>query len=92
MWKYRIPDRERRNAVVQETRTWDEADLSVFDIMGQWPETARVFLRHKMLCVGCRVAPFHTISDVCAAYHLDEAAFRGELAGAVSETRRSPPV
>jgi hypothetical protein len=32
-----------------------------------------------MLCVGCLISPFHTVSDACAEYHLDEEAFVAEL-------------
>ena len=49
----------------------------------RWPETAGPFLRRRMLCFGCPIAPFHTISDAGAEYALDEAAFRRELKAAL---------
>lgn len=57
----------------------DDPDLPLADLMTQWPETIPVFIRHKMLCVGCPVSPFHTVADACAAYHLNEEVFLSEL-------------
>jgi AGCS family alanine or glycine:cation symporter len=34
-------------------------------------------MRHKMLCVGCLVNPFHTVIDACAEYGLDIAGVAG---------------
>ncbi|MCL3882715.1 DUF1858 domain-containing protein [Marivita sp. GX14005] len=59
--------------------------------MKRYPDTVRVFLRRRMLCVGCQVGPFHTISDACEEYRLNEDRFRRELAQAVSEAPRSRP-
>ncbi len=66
-------------------------DLPLSQIMTIWPLTVSVFISHKMLCVGCWIGPFHTITDACAAYHLDEAAFRRELEISVSARSRSGP-
>lgn len=57
----------------------DDLDLPLSDLMTQWPQTVPVFMRHKMLCVGCLISPFHTIVDACAEYHLDMDAFVAEL-------------
>jgi hybrid cluster-associated redox disulfide protein len=57
----------------------DDPDLPLADLMTEWPQTITVFLRHGMLCVGCLVSPIHTVSDACAAYHLDEELFLWEL-------------
>ncbi|WP_299784830.1 DUF1858 domain-containing protein [uncultured Marivita sp.] len=57
----------------------DDPDLPLADLMTQWPQTIPVFVRHKMLCVGCLISPFHTVTDACEEYGLDEAAFLTEL-------------
>lgn len=62
----------------------DDLDLPLADLMLHWPQAAPVFLRHKMLCVGCLIGPFHTIVDACAEYHLDQDTFVAELIAAVS--------
>lgn len=60
-------------------RRYDDPDLPLGDLMSTWPETVAVFMRHKMLCVGCLINPFHTVTDACLEYGLNEAAFMAEL-------------
>ena len=57
----------------------DDPDLPLADLMTQWPQTIPVFVRHKMLCVGCLISPFHTVTDACEEYGLDEQVFLTEL-------------
>lgn len=57
----------------------DDPDLPLADLMTHWPDTIPVFLRHKMLCVGCLISPFHTIVDACAEYNLNQTDFLAEL-------------
>ncbi|SMX49323.1 hypothetical protein MAA8898_04266 [Maliponia aquimaris] len=64
---------------------FDDPKLPLSDLMVRWPATAAVFMRHGMLCVGCLIAPFHTITDACAEYHLDVNAFVAELREAINE-------
>jgi len=61
-----------------------DPDLPLEDLMAAWPETIPVFIRHKMLCVGCMVSPFHTVVDACAEYGLDVAGFYHELGAAIT--------
>ena len=56
-----------------------DPDLLLADLLMHWPETIPVFMRHNMLCVGCLVAPFHTVEDACVEYGLDPEAFLNEL-------------
>lgn len=69
----------------------DDPELSICRLLQAWPETAPVFLGHGMLCVGCEIAPFHTVADACAEYRLDEAAFRAELRRAAGAQARPTP-
>lgn len=64
---------------------FDDPDLPLSELMTHWPSTVSVFLRHGMLCVGCLIAPFHTITDACDEYHLDEDAFIAELRHAIDK-------
>ncbi|KXF92888.1 DUF1858 domain-containing protein [Phaeobacter inhibens] len=66
----------------------DDPDLPLDVLMTIWPETVRVFMDHDMLCVGCMVSPFHSVSEACAEYHLDEEVFRAALADAVEAAHR----
>jgi hybrid cluster-associated redox disulfide protein len=72
----------------------DDTSLSLAEIFHRWPEVARVFWRHETACVGCPIAPFHTVIDTCVEYHLDEVVFRAELraiAAGTTSRRRSIP-
>jgi|TARA_R110000787_G_scaffold20613_4_gene61374 hybrid cluster-associated redox disulfide protein len=56
-----------------------DPDLPVDEIMRRWPETIRVMIRHQMLCIGCPLGIFHTVTDAAVAHEVDEAAFTAEL-------------
>ena len=62
-----------------------EPDLShsVDDIMRLWPQTIRVFLDHRMRCVGCPIGTFHSIEDSCREHGVDLDAFTAELRRAI---------
>lgn len=44
------------------------ADQVVADVLAVWPQTIRVFLDHRMSCVGCAMAGYDTVADVAANY------------------------
>jgi len=62
-----------------------ESTQLVDDVMRQWPETIRVFLNHKMRCVGCPIGCFHTVDDACREHGADPALFLTDLRAAVAE-------
>jgi hybrid cluster-associated redox disulfide protein len=70
----------------------DDPDLPLATLLRTWPETARVFFAQRAACVGCPIAPFHSVADACAEYRLDEARLRAALravaAGAATPPRR----
>lgn len=63
----------------------DDPDLPLATLFHRWPDAASVFFSHRMICVGCPIAPFHTVIDACVEYELDEALFRAKLRAAVTE-------
>ncbi|MGB7240569.1 MAG: DUF1858 domain-containing protein [Sulfitobacter sp.] len=66
-----------------QNRSRPLSDLSLVDMMDRWPQTIEVFIRNKMLCVGCSIAPFHTIHDACVEHDLDEQVICDELSVAI---------
>ncbi len=58
-------------------------DMTVDEIMRRWPATIRVMIRHRMLCIGCPIGIFHTVTDAAAAHAIDEAGFSAELLAAM---------
>ena len=66
--------------------------MTVDEIMRRWPETIRVFIRNRMLCIGCPIGIFHTVKDACDAHRIDEKTFSRELLAAMkSDDRFSGP-
>jgi hybrid cluster-associated redox disulfide protein len=55
------------------------ADLTVDEVMRQWPATIRVFLDFSMHCVGCPIATFHTVDDACSEHGMDRGNFLKRL-------------
>ncbi|MCR8828201.1 hypothetical protein [Pseudosulfitobacter koreensis] len=63
----------------------DALDLPLSVLMARWPQTIQVFMRHRMLCVGCAFDRFCTVTDVCREYGIDQEIFLQELQDAVDE-------
>jgi hybrid cluster-associated redox disulfide protein len=61
-------------------------DLSMDKILRLWPATIRVLLRHQVLCIGCPLAVFHTVTDACIEHCLNEETFVAELEQAISKS------
>lgn len=47
------------------------AQMTVSEVLDQWPATAQVFNQYRTACVGCAMAAFDTIADVASIYDLD---------------------
>lgn len=54
-------------------------DLTVDEVMRRWPQTMPVFVKLKLNCVGCDMAPFETIADVATTYGIGLDMLLGEL-------------
>lgn len=48
-----------------------DAKTMVSDVLNRHPSTMRVFIEHRMACIGCVIAPYHTIEEACAEYNLE---------------------
>lgn len=59
-------------------------EIVLSEIMERWPQTICIFLKYKLMCVGCEISRFHTVRDACAEHDISEEAFRRELAQATS--------
>jgi hybrid cluster-associated redox disulfide protein len=45
-------------------------DLTLAEIMENWPETTPVLMTYHMTCVGCYLSPFDTLADASAVFDL----------------------
>jgi hybrid cluster-associated redox disulfide protein len=64
-------------------------DLTIEAILHRWPQTAVVFHRHKMACVGCAVASFCSVADAANFYSLPLDLFLAELAEVIDQTGKA---
>lgn len=55
------------------------AQLTVDQVLARWPQTIPVFLHHHMACAGCVMAPFETVAEAAAIYHLELPRFLNAL-------------
>ncbi|TIS87844.1 DUF1858 domain-containing protein [Mesorhizobium sp.] len=58
-------------------------DTTMDAIMRGWPATIRVILQHGMLCVGCPIAPFHTVFDAAREHGVNEERLHRDLRAAI---------
>lgn len=60
-----------------------DAKAIVSDVLNRHPSTMRVFIDHGMACIGCVIAPYHTIDEACAEYNLAVEGVMREMAKAI---------
>lgn len=65
------------------------AHWTVAETFVRCPETAPVFNRFGMACVGCVMAPFETLAEAADAYGLDPEVLLAECRAAAECTERN---
>ena len=55
------------------------ANMIISELLEKWPETAVLFKKHNMACLGCVVAPFYSVDDAISIYGLARDPFLNEL-------------
>ena len=63
-----------------------EAQMSVSDLLRDWPQTIPVFLKYRMACVGCSMSSFETLKDAARIYGIAPDTFIGELQDAANNS------
>lgn len=53
--------------------------MVVGELMNRWPDAVPVFVRHRMACPGCVMAPFMTVREAAHEYGLDPKMLATEL-------------
>ena len=43
-------------------------ELSVLDVLSRWPASARLFLRYRMVCIGCDFSRFDRLGEALAVH------------------------
>ncbi len=54
-------------------------DMSIDDALTAQPRLAGLFVRHRMICVGCGIARFHTLREAAELYEIDPDEFNREV-------------
>jgi len=54
-------------------------DMSIGDIVDQYPETVSVFISHGLGCIGCAIAQFETLEEGAMAHGIDVEALIKDL-------------
>lgn len=62
------------------------AECLVYDVIEQYPQAIRVFVRRGLQCPGCFISPYHTIADSAREYAVPIEPLLGALNQAI--TRR----
>lgn len=44
------------------------ASQLISEVLERWPQTIAVFLKRRMACPGCAMAPFMTLAEAAACY------------------------
>lgn len=68
------------------TTTMPTKDMTVAEVLEQWPKAVTVFQAYKTACVGCSMAPFDTMVDVAREYNLELAEILAALEIAVTDS------
>ncbi len=66
-----------------------DPDQTVAEILDSWPQAIRVFLDHKMSCIGCAMSTFDTVAEAVASHGGVLDSFLAELAQAAHHPDRS---
>jgi hybrid cluster-associated redox disulfide protein len=61
-------------------------DATMDEIMHRSPAAIRVVLQNGMLCVGCPIASFHTVSDAAREHDLNEEQLSCDLQAAIESS------
>ena len=60
-------------------------DMTIRDVIEKFPETATVFAKYNIGCIGCIAASFERIKDIAGVHGTDIKAFVKDLNDAVKQ-------
>ena len=59
------------------------ADMNIKEVLEKYPETAIVFSKYNIGCIGCLAASFERVKDIAGVHGTDVKAFVKDLNDAV---------
>ena len=63
-------------------------DITLEQMMTEWPQTVAVLMRYRMLCVGCPISGFHTPVDAAREHEAELERFEESLVEAIRHRDR----
>jgi len=66
-----------------------DSKMTVSELMAVHPAAMDVFIKRKMLCVGCPTETFHTLEDVARIYGIALEQLLKEFRGAINAQGKS---
>ena len=54
-------------------------DMTIEDVVNQYPESMMVFMKHGLHCVGCHVSAFESVEDGAKAHGIKVDALVADL-------------
>jgi hybrid cluster-associated redox disulfide protein len=60
-------------------------EMSIAEVVQQYPQTIEVFLRHGLMCFGCAIARFENIEQGAMAHGINVPALVTDLNAAVPQ-------
>lgn len=67
----------------------DPTSTTVAELLDRDPAAMRLFIDRRMSCIGCAIAPYHTIEEACREYDLAVDGFMRELAALGDRPKRA---
>lgn len=64
-----------------------DLDMSVDEVMREWPQTIQVFIKNHMLCIGCALATYHSVDYAANEHDLDTPVLLLELDNTANSQR-----
>lgn len=56
-----------------------QPEMTIEEILSQWPYTAALFKQYRLACVGCSLTPFCTVREMTVLYEVVEDEFVTKL-------------
>ncbi len=60
-------------------------DMTIRDVIEKFPETASVFAKYNIGCIGCIAASFERVKDIAGVHGTDIKAFVKDLNDAINK-------
>jgi hybrid cluster-associated redox disulfide protein len=61
-------------------------DMTIREVLDKYPETASVFLKYNIGCVGCIAASYERVKDISGVHGVDVKALLQDLNDAVTQS------